>query len=148
MNFTLAELTRSDTAAKRDIDNTPDHEAIRNIMKLADKVLQPIRDHFQLPVIVTSGFRCSQLNRMMGGAPNSQHTSGNAADIHIKNVDNDELFCWIAKNLTFDQLIAELFEKDDGAAGWVHVSYAKTNRLQQLSYLGKGRGYHVGLKYL
>ena len=148
MNFTLAELTRSDTAAKRGIDNTPDHEAIRNIMTLAEKVLQPIRDHFMKPVIVTSGFRCSHLNRVMGGAPNSQHVTGNAADIHIEGVDNDDLFMWIAKNITFDQLIAEMLEKDDGAAGWIHVSYAKTNRCQQLSFLGKGRGYHVGLEYI
>lgn len=148
MNFTIAELSRSDTAAKRGIDNTPPHDAMRNLSILIEKILQPIRDHFQKPVIVTCGYRCPQLNRMVGGAPNSQHTTGNAVDFHVDGVDNDDVYLWISKNLVFDQLIAELFEKDDGKAGWIHCSYAKTNRGQQLSYLGKGRGYVVGLEYL
>jgi len=147
-HFTLAEMTRSQTAAKRGIDNVPDDEAMANLKALCVNVLEPIRAHFNKPVTVTSGFRSAELNRMIGSAPNSQHGRGEAADIEIAGVDNDDLYNYITRHLKFDQLIAELLERDDGRAGWIHVSYTKTNRMQQLSYLGKGRGYDVGLKYL
>jgi hypothetical protein len=147
-HFSLAELTRSDTAAKRGIYNIPEPEHVENLKALCVNVLEPVRVHFDRPVTIKSGFRCYELNRMIGGAANSQHTTGQAADIEIRGVDNADVFRFIAQNLTFDQLIAEMLEHDDGEAGWIHVSYAPTNRKQQLSFLGKGRGYHVGLQFM
>jgi len=147
-NFSLAEMIHSETAIKRGLDNTPEEWHIDNLKLLCTKVLQPIRDYFGKPLTIRSGFRSKEVNRFVGGAKNSQHLYGQAVDCHIDGVDNDDLFMWIARNLTFDQLIAEMLEQDNGRAGWIHVSYAKTNRLQQISYLGKGRGYVVGLEYV
>lgn len=150
-NFDLDEFTRSDTATSKGIDNTPGEEHIANLIALCKHVLQPLRDHFGLPVKIRSGFRSQALNRAVGGAPNSQHTTGEAADIEIPGVANADIFRYIVKSLPFDQVIAELLERGDGSAGWIHVSYSRTKlRYEDLSFLGvgKGKGYVPGLRFI
>lgn len=135
-NFTLAELTKSQTAARRGIDNEPNQEQIENLQQLVLNVLQPIRDAFARPVTVNSGFRCLELNRAIGSRDNSQHTKGMAADIEIHGVSNFELAEWIQNNLDFDQLILEFWLPEEGGnSGWVHVSYVspEANRRQSLT---------------
>ena len=132
-NFTLAELTKSQTALRLGIDNIPNRSEIRNLEILCYFILQPIRDHFG-PVTVNSGFRCLELNRAIGSKDTSQHVLGQAADIEVMGVDNWELAFWIKDNLIFDQLIAEFMCSHDDYIqgnsvlsehknqGWVHIS--------------------------
>lgn len=127
-NFTLNELTRSMTAKRLGIDNTPNCEQTLNLKALVLKVLQPARDFLNKPITVTSGFRSDYLNRRIGGAKNSQHTTGEAADLMCS--DNKKLFLYIKTYLDFDQLIWEY--GDDNQPEWIHVSYSKENRKEVL----------------
>lgn len=147
-NFTLSELTYSPSGVAAGIDNTPPMEAIENLRLLAKHILQPLRNHFKKPVRVTSGYRCPALNKLLGGAKDSQHVLGQAADIKIDGVANVDIFNFIRGNLPHDQVIAEKLKRDDGNAGWVHVSYSPRHRRQELSYLGKLRGYVKGLHFI
>jgi len=131
-NFKLAELTKSQIALRNGIDNTPSTEQLQSLELLVGRVLQPVRDHFEKPVTVTSGFRCAHVNRLLGSIVTSQHTKGQAADIEIHGVDNYELACWIRDNLEFDQLILEFYTGVPNS-GWVHVSYSSKNRQECLS---------------
>jgi zinc D-Ala-D-Ala carboxypeptidase len=124
-NFTLAELTFSRTAHKRGIDNTPPAAAVAALRALAVNVLQPVRNHFGRPVVVTSGYRSPALNRAIGGSATSQHSLGEAADFTVSGVSNLEVARWIAANVEFDQLIYEF-----GETGWLHVSY-RAGRLRK-----------------
>lgn len=147
-NFTLLEFTRSGVASQRNIMNVPTELHVRNMQLLCDNVLERIRERFNKPVNILSGFRSRELNAAVGGAPDSQHTMGQAADIEVYGIRNDDLFCFIADHLNFDQVIAEQLESEDGSAGWIHVSYRQgSNRKQELSFLGKERGYVNGLVY-
>lgn len=131
-NFTLAELSNSSTAKRLGIDNTPNEQAIKNLKLLAENILQPIREHFDTTIHISSGFRSIALNKKIGGASNSQHTTGQAVDIDNDNTDitNAEIFEYIKDNLKFDQLIAEY--PKNGKIEWVHVSFASKNRKQVL----------------
>jgi pectate lyase len=131
-NFTLAELSNSATAKRYGIENTPGKEEIKNLELIAKNILQPIRDHFDAPIHVISGYRSAVLNKKVGGAKTSQHLTGNAVDIDNDNteISNLEIFNFIKDNLVFDQLIAEFPKK--GRIEWVHVSLAKKNRKQVL----------------
>jgi hypothetical protein len=125
-NFTLEELTKSETALRQNIDNTPTVEVVENLTRLAEKVLQPVRDHFGKGVKVNSGFRCLAVNAAVGGvqgAKPSDHTRGMAADIEIPGVPNAELAQWIEANLEYTQLILEFYTQGIPDSGWVHVSY-------------------------
>jgi len=122
-NFTVAELIKSNTASRLGIDNTPSADVVNNLQVLAFKVLQPVRDHFDAPITVSSGYRSPKLNKAVKGSKTSQHVTGQAADIEIYNVPNEELFNWIKDNLQFDQLILEFYNPADPSSGWVHVSY-------------------------
>lgn len=147
-HFTLAEFTRSATAIERGIQNVPSDIHIRNMELLCDNIFEPVRSHFKLPVTILSGFRSLDLNRALGGAKDSQHLFGEAGDAEIYGVRNDDLYNFIKDNLSFDQLIAEQLDSEDGSAGWIHVSYRLgRNRGETLSFLGKGRGYVEGLVY-
>ena len=124
-NFSLHEFTRSQTATRHNIDNTPDDEVIENLKSLCMGVLQPVRDYFMKPMIISSGFRCQELNSRINGSPNSQHVLGQAADIEVLEVGNLELSDWIHHNLSYDQLILEFHNPEkDPHSGWVHVSYS------------------------
>tara|TARA_R110002012_G_scaffold75544_3_gene190861 strand:+ start:352 stop:813 length:462 start_codon:yes stop_codon:yes gene_type:complete len=127
-NFSLHEFTRSQTATRHGIDNTPNKEIIGNLQSLCLGVLQPVRQHFQKPMIISSGYRCVELNIKIGGSITSQHVQGQAADIEVLEVSNLELSDWINKNLSFDQLILEFHNPDeDPHSGWVHVSFNSDN---------------------
>ena len=127
-NFSLHEFTRSQTATRHGIDNTPSKEIIGNLQSLCLGVLQPVRQYFQKPMIISSGYRCVELNIKIGGSVTSQHVQGQAADIEVLEVSNLELSDWINKNLSFDQLILEFHNPDeDPHSGWVHVSFNSDN---------------------
>jgi len=130
-NFSLKELTKSDTATRLGIDNTPDDEAIDNLKTLCDKVLQPVRDHFGKTVTVNSGFRSSETNQATGGSKSSDHVKGQAADIEIAGVANADLAQWIMDNLDYTQLILEFYTQGIPDSGWVHVSYDPNNLKKQ-----------------
>lgn len=121
-NFSLKELTKSQTAMRNDIDNSPNTEQIVNLTALCNCVLQPIRDEHGR-VDINSGLRVLELNRKIGSSDNSQHVLGMAADIECPDVDNFELAKWIQNNLDFDQLILEFYTAGKPTSGWVHVSY-------------------------
>jgi hypothetical protein len=130
-NFSLKELTKSDTATRLGIDNTPDDEAIDNLKMLCEKVLQPVRDHFGKSVTVNSGFRSSETNQATGGSKSSDHVKGQAADIEIAGVANADLAQWIMDNLDYTQLILEFYTQGIPDSGWVHVSYDPNNLKKQ-----------------
>lgn len=127
-NFTLAEMTKSDTATRKGIDNTPTQAQLANLKLLCEKVLEPVRQHYKKPVKVTSGFRCVKLNKAIGGSGTSQHCEGMAADFTVVGVSNLEVCQWIQTNLKFDQLIYEF-----GESGWAHCSYDTTPRQEVIS---------------
>ncbi len=130
-NFTLHEMTKSETALRHDLDNTPDQAVISNLQALAVNVLQPIRDHFARGVKVNSGFRHPEVNARVGGSRTSDHTRGMAADIEIPGVPNHELAEWIKANLPYTQLILEFYTRGVPDSGWVHVSYDPANLKKQ-----------------
>ncbi|WP_339862383.1 D-Ala-D-Ala carboxypeptidase family metallohydrolase [Paremcibacter congregatus] len=137
-HFTLAELCRSQTATRHGIDNTPDAIQTAALRLLAREVLEPVRNHFGIPFSPSSGFRCVELNRLIGSKDTSQHTKGEAADIEVLGVPNHVLASWIFHTCKFDQIILEYHDPDDPAAGWVHVSVKETgNRQEFLSFDGK-----------
>lgn len=129
--FTINELTKSATAKRLKIDNTPNDEVIKNLTALVDNVLDPLREAYGQPIIVSSGYRCPQLNKAVGGVKNSQHTLGMAADIHTVSdtvEDNKKLYQLIRTlDLPVDQCINEY------NYNWIHVSYSQKNRRQYLS---------------
>ena len=130
-NFSLKELTKSDTATRLGIDNTPNEETIDNLKMLCEKVLQPVRDHFGKSVTVNSGFRSSETNQATGGSKTSDHVKGQAADIEIAGVANADLAQWIMDNLEYTQLILEFYTQGIPDSGWVHVSYDPNNLKKQ-----------------
>lgn len=132
-HFLLSELTKSQTALRLGINNKPDNEAILNLIRISEKILEPIREQFG-PFSPSSGFRCLELNRALRSKDTSQHVKGQAVDIEIPGVSNFELATWIKDNLTFDQLILECYTQGDPSSGWVHVSFAEKNRNEVLTY--------------
>ena len=144
-NFSLSELTRSQTATRKGIDNSPNDEQLANLKALCENVLQPIRDHFGKPVRISSGLRVPELNSAIGGSTTSDHCKGMAADIEIPGVDNKELAEWIGENLEFRQLILEFYEPGIPDSGWVHVSYNHSDNKQQVMTATKKDGKTVYL---
>jgi len=134
-NFTLAEFTKSQTATRKGLDNTPGEEHLANAKELFENVVQKVRENFGVTVI-NSGYRGPALNTAVGGSSNSQHCKGEAVDIECPGTANETVAQWIADNLEFDQLILEFAEKGIPDAGWVHVSYvSEGNRKQILTAL-------------
>ena len=140
-NFSLVELTKSQTAARKDIDNTPSPEHQENLKLLCTHILQPVRDRFERVVSVSSGYRSEELCLAIGSKITSQHAKGQAADFEIYGLSNRELATWIKENLNYDQLILEYWKKEDPNSGWVHCSYdVNVNRKQYLkAYKENGR---------
>jgi zinc D-Ala-D-Ala carboxypeptidase len=130
-NFSLAEMTKSETASRRGMDNIPNQEQITNMQVLAVNVLQKVRDHYGRGVHVNSGFRHPDVNAAVGGSRTSDHTRGMAADIEIPGVANADLAEWIQQNLDFTQLILEFYTPGIPDSGWVHVSYDPANLKKQ-----------------
>lgn len=133
-HFTLAEMTRSNTAVRKGIPNVPNGDATRALTLLCEKVLEPVRAHFGKPVAVTSGYRSPRLNVAIGGSATSQHCKGEAADFTVQGESNLDVCRWLQANLNYDQLIYEF-----GEAGWVHCSFsAHQTRNQELSAVKQG----------
>ena len=130
-NFSLSELTKSQTAERKGIDNTPSGDHQDNLKKLGENVLQPVRDHFEQVVSVSSGYRSPELCTAIGSKITSQHARGEAADFEIFGVSNKELADWIHDNTNYDQLILEYWKKSDPNSGWVHCSYSESNNRRQ-----------------
>lgn len=118
-DFWLGEFTKSQIAARLGIRNNPTTQEIQNLKRLCQHVLQPLRDHLGLPVVITSGYRSPELNAKIGGAKNSQHTQGLAADIYVPGLSVQTVLTAIeAQGYPFDQLIDEY-------GSWVHVSVSR-----------------------
>ena len=134
-NFSLKEMTQSQTALKNNIDNEPNAEQIENLRQLCQTILQPIREDFQLPIKITSGFRSPELCEILGSKSTSQHCANEcaAADFEIPGVDNKKVFKHIIENLPFDQIILEYYDDLDINSGWIHVSWSLNPRGQALT---------------
>ena len=131
-NFSLNELTKSQTAERKGIDNTPSAEHQENLKSLCEMILQPIRDHFGQVVSVSSGYRSPELCVAIGSSTQSQHAKGQASDFEIFGVSNKELADYIDQNLDYDQLILEYWKgEDEPNSGWVHCSYTNGNNRKQ-----------------
>lgn len=144
-NFTLAEMTKSETALRLGIENEPNEQQLSALKLLCEKVLQPVRDHFGKGVKVNSGFRHPEVNAKVGGSKTSDHCRGQAADIEIPGVANAELAEWIKDNLEFRQLILEFYTPGIPDSGWVHVSYVPEDNKKQVLTATKKDGKTVYL---
>jgi zinc D-Ala-D-Ala carboxypeptidase len=126
----LSEVVRSESAKRNGISNMPTPEHIANFKLLAEKVFEPIRNHFRCPIHISSGYRSKELNAAIGGSATSQHCSGEAIDIDMdgspNGVSNADVFNHIKDNLAFDQLIWEF--GSDSNPDWVHVSYESSGK--------------------
>ncbi len=131
-NLSLSECLKSKTATRLGINNEPhDDWVVENLQAIAENVFQPCRDHFGVPIYVSSGYRSPDLNRAIGGSKRSQHMEGRALDLDCDVygvITNAELFNYIRENLEFDQMVWEFGDEDN--PDWVHVSYVHggTNR--------------------
>ena len=130
-------LTKSQIAERNGIDNTPNEEQLCNLKILVIGFLQPLRDHFGLPIRITSAFRHFSVDKIL--VPNrnweenpSQHSKGEAADFEITGIDNYTLACYIKDNMDFDQLILEYYEEGKPDSGWIHCSYKATGNRKEI----------------
>jgi zinc D-Ala-D-Ala carboxypeptidase len=142
-HFTLAELTKSQTALRLGLDNSPTPEHIENLKYLALNILEPIRNKFGA-FTPNSGYRSKALNEAINGSAKSQHSKGEAVDLDIVGVPNKKLCKWIYDNLEFDQLILEYWNEEDNDpnSGWVHVSTTRQQcRKSCMAYDGKAYVY-------
>ena len=133
-HLSLSEVVKSGTAKRLGIDNNPTPEHMHNILLIAEKVFEPVREHFGKPLYVSSGYRSEALNKAIKGSSRSQHCKGEALDLDAQvygGFTNKELFEYIRDNVVFDQMIWEF--GTDEEPDWVHVSYKKgENRGQVL----------------
>lgn len=129
MNFTISELCVSNKARELKINNIPtDVQTMDNLFYLITECLQPLRDKLKRPIIITSGYRNAQINKLVGGVANSQHKTGQAADIHVNGMRPQQLIDFIVKSgIVYDQLINEY-------DSWVHISYSKGKNRKQPSF--------------
>ncbi len=129
--FTIRELTKSSTAVRKGINNTPNSIIVNSLTALIDNVLDPLREKWGAPIIVTSGYRCPALNRAVGGSSGSQHTKGEAADIRTlsdSREDNMKLLrCLLNSGIEFDQVIAENVDSQ-GRPDWIHISFTRARQ--------------------
>jgi hypothetical protein len=133
-HLTLEELIASQTATRKGIDNTPSAQVISNLKLVAEKVFEPLREGLGKPIKISSGYRSPALNKIIGGAKNSQHTTGEALDLQgMGGLKNSEIFNYIKNNLDYSQLIWEY--GTDKEPAWVHVSYKKSGNQKQILYI-------------
>lgn len=148
-NFTLQEFLKSQTAQRRGIDNSPENWQIENMRRVANNVLQPVRNYWG-PTVITSGFRCLELNRAIGSSDSSQHRKGQAADFEVPGYTNLEVAEWVRDNLSFDQLILEAYRPAEGPnSGWIHVSFVSEgenrNEVMTAEFTNGQANYYYGL---
>jgi zinc D-Ala-D-Ala carboxypeptidase len=139
----LAEVTRSDTAKRRGISNEPTPEHLENLKVIATEVFDKVREHFGVPIFISSGYRSAALNKAIGGSATSDHNLGKALDLdqdgHGNGVTNADVFNFIKDNLEYDQLIWEFGSSKN--PDWVHVGYRKgKNRKQTLRAIKDASG--------
>jgi len=145
-NFSLQEMIKSETALRRDMDNTPhSDEVVQNLTTLCEQVLQPLRDVYGVGIKVNSGYRSPDVNAAVGGSRTSDHCKGQAADIEIPGVANADLAQYIADNFQYTQLILEFYTQGIPDSGWVHVSYDANNLKRQVMTAVKQNGRTVYL---
>lgn len=133
-NFTLEEMLRSSKADELNISQSePPYQVVIALTRLCERVLQPLRDHFKEPIVISSGYRCPEVNAAVGGVPTSQHCKGMAADIYLGGDTEREqkYFRYIRSNIDFDQLILEGNQKTT----WIHVSYNSPKRNRHKSWM-------------
>ena len=139
-NFSLHEMTKSETALRKGMPNEPTEADIANLKLLAEKVLQPLRDHYGVGIKVNSGYRSPDVNAAVGGSRTSDHCKGQAADIEIAGIPNATLAQYIKDSLQYTQLILEFYTPGIPDSGWVHVSYDSNNlKCQALTAVKKDR---------
>ena len=138
-HFKLEEMTKSMTATRKGIDNSPGAGDIKNLENVCYEILEQLRAKFDKPITITSGYRSPQLSEAIGSKSTSQHCKGMASDIEIFGIPNIQTAYWLQNNVDFDQLIMEYYNPDDPAGGWVHISYheSDSNRKQVLTFDGK-----------
>jgi hypothetical protein len=127
-HLSLAEVSRSETAKRKGINNTASGEHLENFKKLAENIFEPIREHFGVPIHISSGYRSKELNSAIGGSLTSQHCQGEAIDIDMDgtSITNAQIFNYIKDNLNFDPLIWEF--GTDKNPDWVHASYESSGK--------------------
>jgi hypothetical protein len=148
-NLTLKEVTKSEIAIRKGIKNEPNNKQLENLKVLATEIFQKIRDHFGVPIKVTSGFRSEALNKAVKGSKTSDHMTGCAIDIDMDgtpDVTNTQIFNFIKDNLTFRQLIWEFGDNDN--PDWVHVSYVKGDNKKQILRAVKKSGKTAYIPYI
>ena len=141
-HLTLKEVTKSNTATRHGIDNTPTVEHEINLRLVAENIFESIREHFNVPIGISSGYRSEKLNKAVRGSKTSDHCKGKALDIDADifgKLTNADIFNYIKDNLEFKQLIWEYGTNTN--PGWVHVSYDPSNNKKQVLRAVKGRGY-------
>lgn len=122
-HISFDEAVHSQAGERAGIKNTPNEEQIKNMEIVAKACFEPMRKWWGKPLIVSSFFRCVEVNKLVGGQPTSQHQAGKAIDICAQNrADNLKLYEWAKANLKFDQLICE-FPDANGVPAWVHISF-------------------------
>ena len=132
-HFKLNEFTKSETAMRKRIDNTPGPVHASNLKKVCEKILEPVRRHFGKPVRINSGYRGAALNAAVGGSSKSQHCNGEAVDFEIDGLPNPDLAKWVSENCEFDQIILEFYDPKEGPnSGWVHASYSEGKNRKQI----------------
>jgi len=131
-HFTLEELTKSQTAIRRGIRNLPNADQINNLKRVAESILEPVREHFGRPFSPSSGFRSRALNAAIGSKSTSQHTRGEAVDFELPGIPNSIVAEWIRDHLEFDQLILEFHDPSEPMSGWVHVSIKENDNRRQV----------------
>ena len=137
-HFSLSEMTKSSTAERQGIANEPSESQIENLTLVCNNILEPVRNHYGIPFIPNSGFRCLELNRAIGSSDNSQHTMGKAVDFEVPGVSNKEVAIWVKDNCEFDQLILEFYKEGQPASGWVHCSYDVDKELRMTARVFDG----------
>jgi zinc D-Ala-D-Ala carboxypeptidase len=126
-NFTVAELTNSDTAVRHGWDNTPNATELSNLVRLAG-LLEQVRELVKKPITINSGFRSKRVNDAVGSKDTSQHRIGCAADIRVNGMNPDEVVkAVIASDIQYDQIIREFYNTETKTGGWTHISVTNTS---------------------
>jgi hypothetical protein len=138
-HFKLSEFTKSQIAARNGLKNLPGSGEVKNLENVCYEILEPVRAKFDRPILISSGFRSLEVNRILGSSDSSQHCKGQAVDFEIAGVPNIKVAYWLQANCDFDQLILEYYRPDEDQSGWVHVSYNEkgANRKKVLTFDGK-----------
>ena len=141
-HFSLKEMTKSGTATRLGLDNTPNEEQIENLKALCENILEPLRDYYESrPIMVSSGFRSEKLSEAIGSSSRSAHCQGMAVDFEIPGFDNKQVAAHIKNNFDFDQLISEYYEEGVADSGWIHDAYKRDRSNRKQSLIKDKEGY-------